>query len=51
MRHPGEKKTRAGRALAVAAMAVIVPGLVWCAAICCHLCCLRRGFDACCVDD
>lgn len=46
------KATRAVRAVAVAAVAVFGPlFLAWGVAVICHLYCLRRGLDVCCVDD
>lgn len=43
---------RTGQTMAVAAAATAIAlGLVWCAAILAHLYHLRRGLDACFVDD
>lgn len=47
-----KKTMRAGRTVTVAAVATLAAlGLVWCIAVIVHLYCLRRGLDACCVDD
>lgn len=46
------KTMRAGRMVTVAAVTMLAAlGLVWCVAVIGHLYRLRRGLDACCVDD